>query len=128
MSISDRNRSGSTSRFNRQDPNGAYRAQERAYVQRLRQNDPPFEYFEPYTPSLGYGTGSDTEEESPSELQFEGDPFDQETVLFYNNDDIQPSAEDLKDPANRERLEWHGMLASVLTGDVVRQEKKRLIW
>ncbi|KAM0140249.1 hypothetical protein ACHAO1_002480 [Botrytis cinerea] len=128
MSISDRHRSGSNSRFNRQDPSGAYRAQERAYVQRIRQNDPPFEYFaEPYTPSLGYGTGSDTEEESPSELQFDGDPFDQETVLFYNNDDIQPTQEDLKDPANRERLEWHGMLASVLTGDVVRQEKKRLI-
>jgi len=125
MSITDRNRSGSTSRF-RQDPNASYRAQEKAYVQRLRQ-DQPFEYFEPYTPSLSYGTGSDTEDESPSELQFDNDPFDQETVLFYNNDDIQPTPEDLKDPANRERLEWHGMLASVLTGDVVRQEKKRLI-
>jgi mitogen-activated protein kinase kinase kinase len=40
---------------------------------------------------------------------------------------MQPSQEELKIPANRERLEWHGMLASVLTGDVVRQEKKRLI-
>lgn len=47
--------------------------------------------------------------------------------MFYNNEDLQPTAEDLQDPANRERLEWHGMLASVLTGDVVRQEKKRLI-
>ncbi|PQE25752.1 MAP kinase kinase kinase wis4 protein [Rutstroemia sp. NJR-2017a BBW] len=117
MSITDRNRSGSTSRF-RQDPNASYRAQEKAYVQRLRQ-DQPFEYFEPYTPSLSYGTGSDTDDESPSELQFDNDTFDQETVLFYNNDDIQPTPEDLKDPANRERLEWHG--------DVVRQEKKRLI-
>ena len=127
ISIADRNRSGSTTRFGPRDPNAQYRAQEKAYVQRLRQ-DQPYEYFEPYTPSLGYGTGSDSEDESPSEPFFgEVDAYDQETLLFYNNDSIQPTAEDLADPANRERLEWHGMLASVLTGDVVRQEKKRLI-
>ncbi|RDL41927.1 Protein kinase-like (PK-like) [Venustampulla echinocandica] len=126
ISISDRNRSGSTSRFRLQDPNASYRAQEKAYVQRLRQ-DQPFEYFEPYTPSVGYGTGSDTEDESPSDLQFDADSYDQETLLFYGNDDIQATSEDLQDPSKRERLEWHGMLASVLTGDVVRQEKKRLI-
>ncbi|TVY13683.1 MAP kinase kinase kinase wis4 [Lachnellula arida] len=125
LSISQRNRSGSTSRF-RQDPNASYRAQEKAYVQRLRQ-DQPFEYFEPYTPSIGYATGSDTEDESPSDPQFDNDHYDQETLLFYGNDEIKPSAEDLQDPSKRERLEWHGMLASVLTGDVVRQEKKRLI-
>ncbi|CAG8950602.1 hypothetical protein HYFRA_00002811 [Hymenoscyphus fraxineus] len=127
ITISDRNRSGSTQRgFNRSDPNASYRAQEKAYVQRLRQ-DAPFEYFEPHTPSLGYGTGSDTEDESPMEPQFDNDAYDQETLMFYGNDDIQPTAEDLQDPSKRERLEWHGMLASVLTGDVVRQEKKRLI-
>ena len=96
-------------------------------MQRLRQ-DQPNEYFEPYTPSLGYSTESDTDDESPtSEVHFDNDAYDQETLLFYGNDDLQPTVEDLKDPANRERLEWHGMLASVLTGDVVRQEKKRLI-
>lgn len=125
ISIADRNRSMSTTRF-RQDPNASYRAQEKAYVQRLRE-DQPMEYFEPYTPSIGYGTGSDTEDESPSDVHFEGEGYDQETLLFYGNDSMQPTAEDLQDPANRERLEWHGMLASVLTGDVVRQEKKRLI-
>jgi mitogen-activated protein kinase kinase kinase len=57
----------------------------------------------------------------------ENDPYDQETLLYYGNDDMQPSVEELKIPANRERLEWHSMLASVLTGDVVKQEKKRLI-
>jgi mitogen-activated protein kinase kinase kinase len=40
---------------------------------------------------------------------------------------MQPSIEVVKIPANRERLEWHSMLANVLTGDVVKQEKKRLI-
>lgn len=48
--------------------------------------------------------------------------------MFYGNDDsLQPTDEDVKDPENRERLEWHGMLEAVLLGDVVRQEKKRLI-
>ncbi|CZT09000.1 related to MAP kinase kinase kinase Wis4 [Rhynchosporium agropyri] len=125
ITISDRNRSMSTSRF-RQDPNASYRAQEKAYVQRLRE-DQPMEYFEPYTPSVGYGTGSDSEDESSAEPHFDGDAYDQETLLFYGNESMQPTAEDLQDPTNRERLEWHGMLASVLTGDVVRQEKKRLI-
>jgi len=96
-------------------------------VQRLQQDQGVVEYFEQYTPSIGYGTGSDSEDESPSDNHFDNDAYDQETLLFYGNDDIQPTTEDLKDPANRERLEWHGMLASVLTGDVVRQEKKRLI-
>lgn len=120
------NRATSTNRFSRQGPDAAYRAQEKAYVQRLRQ-DQPLEYFEPYTPSLGYGTGSDTEDDSLSEPQYDNDLYDQETLLFYGNDDTQPTTEDLQDPLKRERLEWHGMLASVLTGDVVRQEKKRLI-
>lgn len=121
----ERGRSGSSARF-RQDPNAAYRSQEKAYMQRLQQ-DQPTEYFEPYTPNTGYGSGSDSEDDSTSEILYENDPYDQETLMFYGNDDIQPTAEDLKDPANRERLEWHGMLASVLTGDVVRQEKRRLI-
>lgn len=124
--VDHKNRSSSASRA-RRDPNASYRAQEKAYVQRLRQ-DQPNEYFEPYTPTLEYGSDSDSEDESPtSESHFDADPYDQETLLFYGNDDAQPTVEDLKDPANRERLEWHGMLASVLTGDVVRQEKKRLI-
>ena len=122
-----RNRSNSQSRT-RRDPNAQYRAQEKAYVQRLRQQ--PNEYFvnETYTPSVGYSTGSETEDESPSsEANFDNDPYDQDVPLYYRSDDMQPSLEELKIPANRERLEWHSMLASVLTGDVVKQEKKRLI-
>ncbi|KAI6714622.1 hypothetical protein PZA11_007309 [Diplocarpon coronariae] len=125
VTAADRNRSMSTSRF-RNDPQNAYRAQEPAYLERLREVQ-PMEYFEPMTPSVGYGTGSDSEDDSISEQHYDGEAYDQETLLFYGNESMQPTAEDLKDPANRERLEWHGMLASVLTGDVVRQEKKRLI-
>jgi len=124
---SSRQRSTSATR-GRRDPNAQYRAQEKAYVQRLRQD--PREYFggEPYTPSLGYSTDSETEDESPvSEVPFEHDPYDQETQLFYGTDDVKPSVEELQIPENRERLEWHSMLASVLKGDVVKQEKQRLI-
>lgn len=126
---SSRHRSFSGTRL-RRDPNAQYRAQEKAYIQQLRQ-DPHSEYFdeEPYTPSLGYNTDSEPDEESPSsDIHLEGNGnYDQDTQLFYNNDAIQPSSEELQVPENRERLEWHSMLASVLKGDVVKQEKARLI-
>lgn len=101
-----------------------FRAQERAYVQKLRQ-DYPGEYFQPYS----NGNDSDSEGETPSsEGPYDDNIYeDEETIMFYGNDDIQPTEEDLDDPNIRERLEWHGMLEAVLTGDVVRQEKKRLI-
>ena len=124
-----RHRSYSGTRL-RRDPNAQYKAQEKAYIQQLRQ-DPYNEFLneEPYTPSLGYSTDSETEEESPSSdvhLDTDGN-YDQETQLFFNNDDLLPSSEELQVPENRERLEWHSMLASVLKGDVVKQEKQRLI-
>ncbi|KAL8832201.1 MAG: hypothetical protein Q9191_000417 [Dirinaria sp. TL-2023a] len=121
-----RQRSYSSSR--RRDPNAQYRAQEKAYIQQLRQ-DPNHDYYDDlYTPSLAYSTDSEPDEESPSsEVHFDNDNYDQDTQLFYNNDDIQPSLEELQVPENRERLEWHSMLASVLKGDVVKQEKQRLI-
>ena len=126
---SHRQRNNSATR-SRRNPNAEYRAQEKAYVQRIRQEDQQDEFFDPAlrTPSLGYSTDSETDDESPSTAEYvENDPYDQETLLYYGNDDMQPSIEELKIPANRERLEWHSMLASVLTGDVVKQEKKRLI-
>lgn len=123
-----RARNGSSNRTKR-NPNAEYRAQEKAYVQRIRQDaQPEGEFFnELRTPGLDYS--DDTEdEESPSTNEYaENDPYDQETLLWYGNDDMQPSVEELKIPENRERLEWHSMLANVLTGDVVKQEKKRLI-
>ena len=124
-----RHRSFSGNRV-RRDPNAQYKAQEKAYIQQLRQ-DPYNEYLgeEPYTPSLSYSTDSENDEESPSSdvhLDADGN-YDQETQLFFNNDELLPSSEELQVPENRERLEWHSMLASVLKGDVVKQEKQRLI-
>ncbi|KAK3945316.1 MAP kinase [Diplogelasinospora grovesii] len=100
-----------------------FRQQEREYVRRLRQQDHNNDYFE-------YGSGeaydSDSEGETPSS---EGpfDSYEDAHIMFVNDGEIRISEQDLRDPQNRERLEWHGMLEAVLTGDVVRQEKKRLI-
>ncbi|KAF2002782.1 MAP kinase [Amniculicola lignicola CBS 123094] len=122
-----RDRNSSTTRA-RRNPNADYRAQEKAYVQRIRQENEQDDFGDISTPSLGYSTDSASDDESPSTAEYvENDPYDQETLLYYGNDDMQPSVEELKIPENRERLEWHSMLASVLTGDVVKQEKKRLI-
>ncbi|KAM3521458.1 hypothetical protein NHJ13051_006212 [Beauveria bassiana] len=100
-----------------------FRAQERAYVQKLRQ-EYDGEYFNHYD---DIGNDSDSDGETPSTESPFDDRLDQETIMFYGNDNVLPTEDELKDPESRERLEWHGMLEAVLTGDVVRQEKKRLI-
>ncbi|KAK3990316.1 PaHOK3 MAPKK kinase encoded by the PaHOK3 protein [Cladorrhinum sp. PSN332] len=102
-----------------------FRAQEREYVRRLRQQDyNNSDYFDTYGSGELYD--SDSEGETPSS---EGpfDSYEDAHIMFVNNEESQLTEEELKDPDNRERLEWHGMLEAVLTGDVVRQEKKRLI-
>jgi len=105
-----------------------FRAQEREYVRRLRQQDyANGDYFDPYANGVDGYPDSDSEGETPSSEGPFDDRFDQETIMFYNNDDIHPTDEDIREPTSRERLEWYGMLEAVLTGDVVRQEKKRLI-
>ena len=127
---SGRHRTNSMSR-NRRNPNADYRAQEKAYVQRIRQDQDrdDEDYFdsELRTPSLDFSDTTSSEDESPSTGDYIDDSYDQDTLLWQDNDNITPSVEELKVPENRERLEWHSMLASVLTGDVVKQEKKRLI-
>lgn len=102
-----------------------FRQQEKEYVRRLRQQDHNSDYFDPYAVSNDQ-IDSDSEGETPSS---EGpfDSLDQETNLFSNSEHLLPTDEDYQDPQNRERLEWFSMLEAVLTGDVVRQEKKRLI-
>ncbi|SPQ18862.1 2ccf974b-ec99-4a16-a84d-348f8e10738b [Thermothielavioides terrestris] len=102
-----------------------FRAQEREYVRRLRQQDHTDGYFDAFA-SGEQQYESDSEGETPSS---EGpfDSYDDAHIMFVNNEGSQITEEDLRDPHSRERLEWHGMLEAVLTGDVVRQEKKRLI-
>ncbi|KAL7950634.1 map kinase [Trichoderma barbatum] len=122
-SFSDSGRSSSKTRPRQSD--SRFRAQERAYVQTLRQGGYTGEYFSQFQPQTG--NESDSEGETPSSEGPFDERLDQETIMFYNNDEIQPTEEDITVPESRERLEWHGMLEAVLTGDVVRQEKKRLI-
>ncbi|KAK0389546.1 hypothetical protein NLU13_3121 [Sarocladium strictum] len=100
-----------------------FRAQERAYIQKLRQ-DYSGEYFASYEGTNG--NDSDSEGETPSSEGPFDERYDEETIMFYNNETLQPTEEDLQNKENRERLEWHGMLAAVLMGNVVSQEKQRL--
>lgn len=127
----ERQRSTSSKRNTRRDPrdpNAQYRAQEKAYVQRIRED--PQGWFSRFEDHKGFGISagdSDIEDPSPSsEVPFEDDAYDPDIQLFLN-DDNQPTIEELKHPKNQERLEWHSMLASVLKGDVVKQEKQRLL-
>lgn len=121
-----RQRSSSTKRTPRRDPNAQYRAQEKAYVQRIRED--PQGWYSRFEDSGMPMTGeSDIEDPSPSsEVPLEDDGYDADTQLLIT-DDNQPTMEELKHPKNQERLEWHSMLASVLKGDVVKQEKQRLL-
>ncbi|CAF9910341.1 MAG: hypothetical protein GOMPHAMPRED_007054 [Gomphillus americanus] len=127
IAINGKHRSSSSSKRERLSE-AQYRAQEKPYVSRLIQVE-NHEYFnEPSTPSLGgYSSMSEDEDESPNVEAVFDNEYDQDVQLFYNTDDLQPSAEEMQNPGNRERLEWHNMLASVLRGDVVKQEKQRLI-
>ncbi|KAI6783714.1 MAP kinase kinase kinase-like protein [Emericellopsis cladophorae] len=117
----------SASKTRHRQSESRFRAQERAYVQKLRQ-DNGGEYFSTSSSyqNMASGNDSDSEGDTPSTEGPFDDPYEQETIMFYGNEDLQPSEEDLQDAESRERLEWHGMLEAVLTGDVVRQEKKRL--
>ncbi|KAK5115933.1 hypothetical protein LTR62_000389 [Meristemomyces frigidus] len=128
---SRRDTSTHRSRRTGRNPDSDYRAQEQAYVQRIQQVGPENDFYgQGQTPSLDYSdeTPSEGDEESPTNnANADHDPYDQEMLLYYGNEDMEPSMEELRIPANRERLEWHAMLANVLTGDVVKQEKKRLI-
>lgn len=128
-------RSGSRSRP--MPSNSTFARQERAYVQRLnnaRKQDYPFpSEYDPISFAPSGDPDSDSEGETPgSEAPYSAEPDnddDDARRLFEGDEeeDVEPTEEDIQDPDSRERLEWHGMLAAVLTGDVFRQEKKRLI-
>ncbi|KAL1837998.1 hypothetical protein VTJ49DRAFT_3146 [Mycothermus thermophilus] len=113
-------------------PSGSstFRAQEREYVRRLRQQNygggnAPDDYFDAHGSGELYD--SDSEGETPSSEGPALDAYDDSHIMFIHSEASQITEEDLMDPHSRERLEWHGMLEAVLTGDVVRQEKKRII-
>lgn len=105
------------------DPNAQYRAQEKAYVEKMRGN------FLEEDPRINGVTDSETDDESPmAESIADGsNPYDPDINMIMITETQDPTEDELQDPKCRERLEWHSMLASVLQGDVVRQEKQRLI-
>lgn len=129
----ERHRTGSFQQRKGRNPDADYQAEKKAYIQRLKQDNADEDnrlVEEGYSPNMGYNSDTDgTDGESPATTVDYGnnDPYEQEAMLYnIGNEDMSPSEEELKIPANRERLEWHSMLANVLTGDVVKQEKKRM--
>ena len=125
-SLSKRPTSSMNIRTRNRDPNAQYRAQEKAYINTVKRL--PADWPEGVVPTAGDWdaiTEDGTDDESPRTEFPLDDPYD-ETKVFNENDE-GPTDEEMRDPASRERLEWHSMLSSVLQGDVVRQEKQRLI-
>ncbi|PHH51962.1 MAP kinase kinase kinase wis4 [Ceratocystis fimbriata CBS 114723] len=64
--------------------------------------------------------------DSDGETATTDDVVDSEAVMFYNDDNQEPTEEDFRDPDSAERLHWQRMLSTALSGDVIGQEKKRL--
>ncbi|KAJ6121556.1 hypothetical protein N7512_004021 [Penicillium capsulatum] len=124
----DRQRSSSAKRTPRRDPNAQYRAQEKAYVQRIRANPQAwYHHFNDAQSNNMILGDADLEDPSPSsEVPYDDDSYDPDIQLFLPDDNL-PTVDELRHPKNQERLEWHSMLASVLKGDVVKQEKQRMI-
>ncbi|CCG82258.1 MAP kinase kinase kinase wis4 [Taphrina deformans PYCC 5710] len=100
----------------------AFHDQERAYVQKLKQ-EPENDYYE--AGLAKYQLDDDDEDDDNDDLDY---------AYGFANIDVQndltsfdaSQEDDTSSPANRERLEWLTMLASVLTGEVVQSEKKRI--
>jgi mitogen-activated protein kinase kinase kinase len=107
----------------------AFKAQEKAYVQNLRRQEPDNDYYEAGLSQFQLG---DTPEDEEDDLDLDFgyatglDDLDTRYTMSDDNLMLDDSETDLSVPANRERLEWLTMLASVLTGEVVKSEKKRL--
>ena len=115
-------------RTGRRDPNAQYRAQEQKYINTVKQlpagwQDGDMRLSDPMWDT---STEDGSDEDSPR-TEHPGVEYQDDETKMIVEEDSAPTDEDLRNPANRERLEWHSMLASVLQGDVVRQEKQRLI-
>ncbi|EPY52831.1 STE/STE11 protein kinase [Schizosaccharomyces cryophilus OY26] len=68
-----------------------------------------------------------SEEESDNDTDFSESAYPEFDIdAFYNVPSILFSEVDLQNPEKRERLEWHLMLSSVLKGDVMQSEKRRM--
>ncbi|KAI2624788.1 MAP kinase [Xylaria nigripes] len=114
---------GNRSTSRRRDTSDKFREQDPAYLRMMRQDTLTTSYFDPQTPSVEYSDDEESEGETPPP-----DAFEDETIMFQNMiDDTQPTEEDYSDRSKVARLEWYYMLATVLTGDVVKQEKRRLL-
>ncbi|KAK9468848.1 hypothetical protein V1512DRAFT_285107 [Lipomyces arxii] len=108
-----------------------FEAQQRFYLKKMR-DDLDDEYYTRGISQQGsYDSDGDDDSTVVEDLvrtDFQADLFDSEiiesTTLSPSKERLSP--EELENPKNRERLEWQAMLSAVLTGEVVRSEKRKL--
>ena len=85
-------------------------------------NDPDSHYFERGLGQLNdAGDNSDDEDSGRGALNGTGEGIDRLSALILESEPIQPASQQEK-----ERLEWQALLASVLSGDVLKSEKTRI--
>lgn len=133
--------------------NNLYLAQEKAYLKKIKNQyvddyytkgitgaDEDFNKESDSNTNDDYDEGDEVDQDENSELlaDIDDDKYQIDFSLAFsimkksniniNNKNFnQVSRENTDDPAVIERLEWQAMLTSVLTGDVVRSEKTKII-
>ncbi|KAK9333514.1 hypothetical protein V1520DRAFT_331982 [Lipomyces starkeyi] len=107
-----------------------FEAQQKFYLKKMR-DDLDDEY---YTRGISqYDSEADDDStviDYPVRTDFQTDVFDSDFVppiaANLTTSKEKPSPDELENPKNRERLEWQTMLSAVLTGEVVKSEKRKL--
>ncbi|EEB08241.1 STE/STE11 protein kinase [Schizosaccharomyces japonicus yFS275] len=117
---SSRSRSNSIRKpwYNR-DPALIYQMQEKHYVDRLHKDAENSYYDTNVVPYSEEDSDADSETISLTQPRFNFDQFIDVPSLPFDE-------QSLANPTYRERLEWHCMLSSVLKGEVMQSEKKRI--
>ncbi|KAK9247683.1 hypothetical protein V1506DRAFT_531115 [Lipomyces tetrasporus] len=103
-----------------------FEAQQKFYLKKMR-DDLDDEY---YTRGITQQYDSDADDDStvidyPVRADFQTDILDSDFVPSISAN-LGSSKDELENPKNRERLEWQAMLSAVLTGEVVKSEKRKL--
>lgn len=102
------------------DANAQYKAQEKAYMQIMRQDSINENELVP----VKFGLDVDTDDTSPISENSTDGRVSPTQLPRESSFDFPDSSLDL--PENRERVEWQTMLRNVLKGEVFSSEKKRI--
>lgn len=88
-------------------------------------NDPDSHYFQRGLGQLNDAGDNSDDEDDAARVSFaagSGEGIDRMSTLMQESDPTEPASS----PQQKERLEWQALLASVLSGDVLKSEKTRI--